>query len=102
MNIFTKALKAVGLGTPVSKVRFPGRAFVFFGSNDAPALDLANEVGDGTSADVLMTPIRWLQRAITEALIVAKDQEGEPLEKSDLLTLLETPNPFSRRIPRLY
>ena len=95
MNIFTKALKAIGLGSPVSKVRFPGRALVFFGFNDSASVqDMTDEVGDGTSADVLMTPIRWLQRAIVEAPVVAKDQKGEPIDPSDLLTLLARPNPF--------
>ena len=94
MSIFTKALKAIGLGTPAGTMRFPGRALVFFGF-DAPDLsDMAKQVGDGTSADVLMTPIRWLQRAIVEAPVVAKDQEGEPIDPSDLLALLARPNPY--------
>ncbi len=95
MSVFTKALKAIGLGAPISKVRFPGRAFVFFGFTDETALDLSNEVGDGTSADVLMTPIRWLQRATVEAPIVAKDQEGEPIDPSDLFYHPVVHLPFS-------
>ena len=94
MSIFTKISKALNLKALAGKVRFPGQSLIFFGV-DTPNLDeLARQVGDGTSADVLMSPIRWLQRAIVEAPIVAQDEEGEPIDLSDLIALLETPNPF--------
>lgn len=81
------------------QVRFPTAALQFFDMLDRPGVsDLAREVGDGTGADVLMTPIRWLQRALIEAPMVAKDPAGEPIE-SLLVDLLAVPNPeYSRDV----
>ena len=75
-------------------MRFPGRTFVWFDSNRLELEDIAKAVGDGTASDILMTPIRWLQRAMAEAPWVAKDVKGEVLPKSELVKLLERPNPF--------
>lgn len=93
MNRFTKIMKSLSLKGLTGKVKFPGRALVFFDLDKLDVTEMALEVGDGTSSDVLMTPIRWLQRAIIEAPLVAKDNDGEPLERNELVTLLEKPNP---------
>ena len=77
-----------------SGMRFPGRTFVWFDSNRLELEEIAKAVGDGTASDILMTPIRWLQRAMAEAPWVAKDIKGEVLPKSELIKLLERPNPF--------
>lgn len=95
-NPMTKIRKmSVGLKALLpSEMRFPGQAAVFFDLLRPTENDMARDVGDGTSSDVLMTPIRWLQRAIVEAPFVSLDPDGEPLEKSDLTALLNKPNPF--------
>ena len=95
VNIFTKLRQSLSLKalTP-DEMRFPGRAAVFFDLLRATDDEMANDVGDGTSSDVLMTPIRWLQRAIVEAPMVSLDSDGEPIEGGDLTALLNTPNPF--------
>ena len=97
MRIFTKIGNSrVGLSIKAlaGKVRFPGRAFLFWNLNRLTDAELSEKVGDGTSSDVLMTPIRWLQRAIVEAPIVSLDPKGEPLEGNGLTELLKKPNPF--------
>lgn len=82
------------------QVRFPSAALQFFDMLDRPATsDLAREVGDGTGADVLMSPVRWLQRAMTQAPIVALDTNGDPVDGSDLAELVRTPNlEYSREV----
>ena len=77
-----------------SNLRFPGRALVFLDMVRAATSEMAADVGNGTKSDVLMTPVTWLQDAIIEAPIVALDPEGDPIEGSELIALLETPNPF--------
>jgi phage portal protein BeeE len=94
MGFLTKARGLLSLKAFKSGMRFPGRSFVWFDSNKIELEDIAKAVGDGTASDILMTPIRWLQRAIAEAPWVAKDAKGEVLPKNDLIKLLERPNPF--------
>lgn len=92
MSILSKALGAVGLKA-LSEMRFPGRSFVFF---DFPRKDLnemALEVGDGTTSDIVMTPVRWLQRAMNEANI-AVFIDDEIAGNHALPALIENPNPF--------
>lgn len=77
----------------LSEMRFPGRSFVFF---DFPRLDIdeiAREVGDGTSSDLVITPIRWLQRAFKEAPVVVLIDD-EIVENDPLPELLAKPNEF--------
>ncbi len=77
-----------------SNLRFPGRAAVFFDLVKASTREMADDIGSGTKSDVLMTPVTWLQDAIIEAPIVALDAKGDPIEGSELIALLATPNPF--------
>jgi len=97
VNIFTKIGRSrvgMSLKALAGKVRFPGQARLFF-DLVRPGLDeIANQIGDGTSSDVLMTPVRWLQRAIVEAPLMTLDGDGKPIEHSDLTALLNKPNPF--------
>lgn len=97
MNIFTKIRSAgtfLKAAVIPSKLRFPGRASVFFDIKRATDSEMAKQVGNGTSSDVLMTPVVWLQNAMAEAPIVALDPKGNPIEGSELTKLLKTPNPF--------
>ncbi len=101
MSTFSKIRKSLPLPSLTSlkqllpdQIRFPSRSFQFFDNLDAPrATDMAREVGDGTSADVLMTPIRWKQRAMVEAPMVVRDAAGDPIADSALTELLANPNP---------
>ncbi|KKK94465.1 hypothetical protein LCGC14_2682580, partial [marine sediment metagenome] len=77
-----------------SNLRFPGRANRFFGLVKVTDAEMARDVGTGTSSDVLMTPVTWLQDAMAEAPIVALDPKGDPIEDSELIALLATPNAF--------
>lgn len=98
MSTFTKIRKSLAFPSLKrllpDQIRFPSRALQFFHNLDAPrATNLAREVGDGTSADVLMTPIRWKQRAMVEAPIVVRDGAGDPIADNALTELLANPNP---------
>ncbi|MCH8136037.1 MAG: phage portal protein, partial [Proteobacteria bacterium] len=92
MSFLTKMGSALGIKA-FSEMRFPGRSFVFF---DFPRLEtdeIAKEIGDGTGSDIVVTPIRWLQRAFREAPITVT-VDGEPVERHELPALIKTPNPF--------
>lgn len=92
MNVFKKLGAKLGIKA-FSDMRFPGRSFVFF---DFPRLEtdeMAKEIGDGTSSDIVITPIRWLQRAFREANIVVT-VDGEIKEKHELPALIAKPNEF--------
>ncbi len=92
MNIFRKMGKALGFKN-LSEMHFPGRSFVFF---DFPRLEtdqMAEEIGDGTSSDIVATPIRWLQRAFREAPIMVT-VDGEIVDEHPLPALIATPNEF--------
>ena len=93
MSRWTKVREALSLKALIGKVKFPGRSLIFFDLDRPDTTEIAAEIGDGTSSDVLMTPIRWLQRAIVEAPVIAKDDKGEPIESSGLVALLKKPNP---------
>lgn len=88
-----KEMGALSVKALTGKVKFPGRSLIFFDLDRPETSEIAAEIGDGTNSDVLMTPIRWLQRAIVEAPVVAKDDKDEPIDPSTLVDLLETPNP---------
>lgn len=92
MSFLTKVGDILGIKA-LSEMRFPGRSLVFF---DFPRLDvdeIAKEVGDGTSSDLVITPIRWLQRAFKEAQIVVLSDD-EIVENDPLPALIDTPNEF--------
>lgn len=92
MGIFTKALDSAR--SMIGSVRFPGKAFVFFNWSGPDEARMSKDIGDGTSSDVLMSPIKWICRAIVKAPWQATDEEGEVIENSALINLLNRPNPF--------
>lgn len=92
MSIFTKVGAALGIKA-LSEMRFPGRSFVFFDFPQVETDKIATEIGDGTSSDIVVTPIRWLQRAFREAPIVVT-VDGEIAENDPLPQLIARPNEF--------
>lgn len=89
-----RALPAALKALLPEQIRFPSRSIQFFDNLDAArSTDMAREVGDGTSSDVLMSPIRWKQRAMVEAPMVVRDAAGDPIKDNDLAELLAKPNP---------
>lgn len=74
-------------------IRFPGRSYVLFGSPRPTDSDITRDVGDGTAANVVMTPIRWLQRSIIEAPIVV-ERDGDMDVGHELSKLIQRPNEF--------
>ncbi|KKL92853.1 hypothetical protein LCGC14_1880550, partial [marine sediment metagenome] len=92
MSIFTKIGAALGIKA-LSEMRFPGRSFVFFDFPQIETDKIAEEIGDGTSSDIVVTPIRWLQRAFSEATITVTI-DGEIAENDPLPELIATPNEF--------
>lgn len=94
MNIWQKARAAMGMKLLKSEMRFGGSPMTFFDFLPRPDRhDMAREVGDGTSSDVVMTPIRWMQRAFMESRIAVM-QDDEIVEGHPLPELIENPNPF--------
>lgn len=78
-----------------NQLRFPGRSFIHFDFLGRSSVhEMRKEVGDGTTSDVLTTPVRWLQRAASEAPLVVLDVEGDPLPDGPLQGLLDRPNDF--------
>ncbi len=95
MSIFTKISSFVGIKRPAGKVPFPIQALSWFDKDiRLDDEEMVKAVGDGTSSDVLMTPVRWLQRAMLEADIVVTDGDDDPIKNSELIKLLENPNPY--------
>lgn len=95
MSFLTKIRRAIATkALSVGEMVWPGQSMVWF-DLDRPTVDrMEAEIGDGTGADVLMTPIRWLQRAIVEAPFVALDEDGNPLDTSPVVDLLADPGPW--------
>jgi len=77
----------------LTEMRFPGRSFVFFNSPRAVDSELQRDVGDGTSANVVMSPIRWLQHALIESPLIV-EQNKVKIDKHELIELLNRPNGF--------
>lgn len=61
------------------------------------SVDYKREVGDGTSASVVMAPVLWMARTFPEAPAVIERQksgEWEEVVPHDMTKLLHRPNPF--------
>ena len=59
----------------------------------------AREVGDGRGSSVVVAPIKWLQRALTEPILRVRRPTGpdgqlDPVQSHPLLDLLANPNPW--------
>ncbi len=93
MSLFSKVRGALGL-KQAPGVKFPSSSMVFWGWDDITNDTIAANIGDGTESDVLMTPIRWIQRSMLEAPIITVDEAGDPIADNALLDLLRTPTPF--------
>ncbi|KKN56881.1 hypothetical protein LCGC14_0568060 [marine sediment metagenome] len=96
MSLFTKLRDRLPSGLKAllqGQVRFPGRSMIMFDFDRASDSEMARDVGDGTGADVLMTPVRWIQKSMREAPVQILDGAGEPLEGNGLGALLARPNP---------
>lgn len=93
MSIWQKALGAVGLKLSKGEMRFSGRPMVFFDTPRISQHDMARDVGDGSTSDIVMTPVRWLQRSFNESRI-AVYTDDEIVDDHELPALIENPNPF--------
>lgn len=96
MSWLTKTLgRWAAKAISADEMRHSGRQASFLTSLDPVDRDtMARDVGDGTSSDVLMTPVRWLQRAMTQAPMVVVDDEGAADPGNSLQELLDQPNEF--------
>lgn len=97
MGKLTKALGSMRLKAAqaiAGRMEFPGRILVYFGMDRPELDDMANEVGDGTSADVLMSPVRWIQRSMREAPLLPMTGDEDPIEGGDFRDIIASPNPF--------
>lgn len=89
MGVFDRFLGKKAL----SKMQFPGRQLVWFDFPRKDENDMAREIGDGTTSDIVMTPVRWLQRAFNESQIAVR-VDDELITEHPLIQLIENPNPF--------
>jgi len=92
VSFLSKMGSALGIKA-LSEMTFPGRSLVYFDFPRLETNEIAEEIGDGTSSDIVATPIRWLQRAFREASVVVT-QDGEITENHALPALIATPNSF--------
>ena len=70
-----------------------------FGRSPRSAIDYAQELGDGTNSDIVMSCVHWLMTNIQEPPMMLyrlgdREQEEQPVERHPLLDLLDTPNPY--------
>lgn len=77
----------------LTDMRFPGRSFVFFSAVKPDDGVIRSEVGNGLDANILMTPIRWLQRSFVESRPVVKRGE-DVVDGHEIINLLARPNGF--------
>lgn len=96
MSFLTKALARVT--TSLTTMRHAAQSLFFGGLLKRTRYDYAREVGDMLDASVVMAPIMWLQRALTEATLAMRERlpDGviEDLDEHDMLALIRNPNPF--------
>lgn len=95
MTWLTKARNWAAKALSSDEMRHSTGQAVFLTMLDAPDVDtMARDVGDGTGSDVLMTPIRWLQRAMSQSPLMVIDEEGAAVPTNALQALLDKPNEF--------
>jgi HK97 family phage portal protein len=94
-NFLTKALARVT--TSLTQMRHTAQSLFFGGLLRRTRFDYAREVGDMLDASVVMAPVMWRQRALTEANLALRErmQGGklEPVEEHPMLDLIRNPNP---------
>lgn len=56
--------------------------------------DYAREVGDGMGSSVVMSTVLWIARTFPEAPIQVLDDDGDEVERHDMVTRLRRPNRF--------
>ena len=95
MNLFAKIRQTFGAKT-LEQIKHPGRSGLFWRTPKPQATQMATEVGTGLSANVVLSPIRWIQRNAVEATASLKrTSDGEIVsEAHPLLSLLAHPNEF--------
>ena len=69
-----------------------GNTFMWMGSATVTDEEIRRKIGDGSSSDVLMSTIRWIQRAAVEPPLVAVDGNGEVVSDGPLVDILSNPN----------
>ncbi len=83
----TKALTAM---------RHPGRPGFWGTLLKRTRYDYRREIGDGLDSSVVTAPIRWVQRALPEAVLVVKRRKPgggyEQLDEHEMLALIQRPN----------
>jgi len=89
MGILAKMRSALKLKP--GEMRHPAQSLILFDlMSSFDEAQIEAWVGDGTESDIIMTPVRWLQRSIVEAplrSVTAQDKPGQ------LQGLLDRPNP---------
>ncbi len=92
MGIVAKIRDAMGFKA-LDQMRHPTGGGIIFGPSKPSKRQMARDVGVGTTANVLMSTIGYIQRNAAEAKPAMMKADGEPLLEHPLLRLLARPNP---------
>lgn len=96
MNFFTKALAR--LTSSLTQMRHGAQSLMLGGLLRRTRFDYRGAVGDMLDASVVTAPVGWVQRALPEARLAARQRgnSGQIIERDDhpMLALISNPNPF--------
>lgn len=96
MNFFTKALAR--LTSSLTQMRHGAQSLMLGGLLRRTRFDYRGAVGDMLDASVVTAPVGWVQRALPEARLAARQRgnAGQIIELDDhpMLALISNPNPF--------
>ena len=76
-----------------SEMRHPRRPLIWFDWQKPGDDKMRKDIGDATAMNIVLTPIRWIQRSFHEADLVI-DTEGVLDSEHKLVQLINKPNPF--------
>ncbi len=94
MSIFSKIMASVSIKA-LETIRHPTSSGWFWRAPKASVADMSKQVGTGLGANVVMSPIRWIQRNAAEAEpALMRISDSEKVEGDHpILNLLNNPNP---------
>ena len=93
MGVLTKIGERLGFKR-LENIIHSGHPNFFWRATAPTTKQMQTDVGTGIGANVIMSPIGWMQRNAIEAPpAMRKKSDGEQLESHDLLDLLANPNP---------
>lgn len=90
----TSLWKRIGLATRKALQIIFGTPRLYGRSMPGSRFDYEGHVGDGLGSAVIMAPVNWIARRMSESPILIAKGEDPPSADHDLIRLLRKPNPF--------